>query len=1295
VLFSRGGRAVFVLPASFAFPQANEAEVHAARSTLRRSTGGWTLTVTPDRRWLLSALRRGPVVIDPTIDIDPDSQDCTIESDHPTTDYCSDPDLIVGYDARTPAHDHRSLVQFDLSVLPKDAVILNADLGLYLGAHSTNNAKQVGVYRLLQPWTNAATWNNYDATHAWGSAGAAGSTDASGTAAATLTLGTSTGFVDWYPTKLVQDWLTSAVPNYGVLLRDVTPNTTDNELGFDSREGTSAPELDIVWAPRTGRLGSYTFDSQRLTDRASLSVNVANGNLLLASDDLHVAGTGLDLDLTHYHNSMGTDFGFQGVGIPGTASLGRDVKLTAFPDGSVAFYRGDGVVLPFLDRSVSGGTASFTPPNDLNATLTQDTSTGVYTLTFNRTEVRELFNSAGQLTAIKDRNDNTIALSYYTTGGQGLQQVTDTQGRAFSFTQTAGDGDIDSISDPTGRSWSYTYDPVAGDYLTDYQDPAGHHTLYGYDASNRLNQITTPAGNVTKITYDGTTNRVASVMRTTDTGHTTGPTTTYAYSSSSPCTTGQNKTVVTDPNGHQTTYCSEAATDRVVAMTDAAGNNAATTYTANGDAATLVDAPGGANSATTTLSHDLAGAMPTNNLMGIAGSLGETSSWAYYTAADPDGGGGPLAKFRAKSFSDDQGTSRFYRYDGHGNVTDIGDAASSPRNTAHLTYNTNGTLASATDGEGHTTSFTYDASGNLATVTPPTPLAVTYVTHDGLSRVRTVQVGTGVTKTFSYDDLDRLSRLDVSDGSYFTYSYDADGDLTQRSDSAGNTTSYTVDALGRRTHEALPSSRSNDYTYDAVGNLKTIDDGSGAVTYSYDAVNRLTAIVSPTGSGSSTDTVAYSYDDAARKDTMTLPGGTTETYNYSSSGRLASISIKNSAGTTLRSLDYDYGYVSGGSTVYGSLTRSVTDQTGQKTIYTYKDSTVPEDVGRLVKAHVQTSSGSLVEELRYSYDKAGNRTKIEDQTPSGTTTTTYAYNAANELCWKYTGSSTNGCSTPPTGATLYAFDARGNQTAAGSSTLGYDNHDRLTALSGAAAGYLSASNNELVSFGSTAYQSGALGMSRQFGASSTTNYVRDPAGEPSSQRVGASKQFFLNDVLGSTIALTDGSGAIVRSYAYDPDGNASSTGSGATTDLRFAGGQVVGGLYHYGARYYDPATARWTQQDPIANYTDVTQANRYTYASDDPINLADPTGASSRLRRFAWCMAVNLSSMGADACVESCTNCGEALVFGGSILNPSCIICAACVFIKGIDFDVIRQLARFCWRWSKHGRIGSQSCLIA
>jgi RHS repeat-associated protein len=48
------------------------------------------------------------------------------------------------------------------------------------------------------------------------------------------------------------------------------------------------------------------------------------------------------------------------------------------------------------------------------------------------------------------------------------------------------------------------------------------------------------------------------------------------------------------------------------------------------------------------------------------------------------------------------------------------------------------------------------------------------------------------------------------------------------------------------------------------------------------------------------------------------------------------------------------------------------------------------------------------------------------------------------------------------------------------------------------------------------------------------------------------------------------------------------------------------GLYHVGARAYDPRTARWLQRDPIdASSGD---PNLYRYCGNDPINRADPSG---------------------------------------------------------------------------------------
>ncbi|NUL83561.1 MAG: RHS repeat-associated core domain-containing protein [Armatimonadetes bacterium] len=50
------------------------------------------------------------------------------------------------------------------------------------------------------------------------------------------------------------------------------------------------------------------------------------------------------------------------------------------------------------------------------------------------------------------------------------------------------------------------------------------------------------------------------------------------------------------------------------------------------------------------------------------------------------------------------------------------------------------------------------------------------------------------------------------------------------------------------------------------------------------------------------------------------------------------------------------------------------------------------------------------------------------------------------------------------------------------------------------------------------------------------------------------------------------------------------------------------GLYHVGAREYDPRTARWLQRDPIGIASG--DPNVYRYCLNDAVNLADPDGLS-------------------------------------------------------------------------------------
>jgi RHS repeat-associated protein len=99
-----------------------------------------------------------------------------------------------------------------------------------------------------------------------------------------------------------------------------------------------------------------------------------------------------------------------------------------------------------------------------------------------------------------------------------------------------------------------------------------------------------------------------------------------------------------------------------------------------------------------------------------------------------------------------------------------------------------------------------------------------------------------------------------------------------------------------------------------------------------------------------------------------------------------------------------------------------------------------------------------------------------------------------------------------------------------------------------------------------------------------------------------------------------------RTFRYGPYGeNTTSEGTqtipypfGYKSGYRMPGGNkgegnvtnVTNVLYHYGQRYYDPTTGRWTQQDPLDQFASPTEADAFNFTGDDPVNVGDPSGLS-------------------------------------------------------------------------------------
>jgi RHS repeat-associated protein len=125
---------------------------------------------------------------------------------------------------------------------------------------------------------------------------------------------------------------------------------------------------------------------------------------------------------------------------------------------------------------------------------------------------------------------------------------------------------------------------------------------------------------------------------------------------------------------------------------------------------------------------------------------------------------------------------------------------------------------------------------------------------------------------------------------------------------------------------------------------------------------------------------------------------------------------------------------------------------------------------------------------------------------------------------------------------------------------------------------------------------------------------------------GGAKYNPVYDTQGDVVGLLNTSGELVQAVRYGPYGENSTTTGGvsysATNDpflfqggYHLAGGDpgsgnVPNGMYHFGARYYDPTAGRWTQEDELGSSLagDPTQSDQYGFAGDDPINSGDPTG---------------------------------------------------------------------------------------
>jgi RHS repeat-associated protein len=239
---------------------------------------------------------------------------------------------------------------------------------------------------------------------------------------------------------------------------------------------------------------------------------------------------------------------------------------------------------------------------------------------------------------------------------------------------------------------------------------------------------------------------------------------------------------------------------------------------------------------------------------------------------------------RVSGTEDNKGNKTVNTYDMEGNLKTSRDQ------NGHVTthgYDARNRLRSTKDPDNGVTIFTYDLNDNLKSITDPSPLRnTTYFDYDSRDRLTREADPFGATMQYDYDAVDNLIKITDRNDRVTRRNYDAADRVTTE-------VWWTKDAVG------LEVVKWNEiqYTYDAASNLKSISDNVSALSYTYDARDRITHVTNAGTLGATglpTVELKYTYDRFGNKKSVAerIAGnaGATTNYDYDSLHRLTSVS---------------------------------------------------------------------------------------------------------------------------------------------------------------------------------------------------------------------------------------------------------------------------------------------------------------------------------------------------------------------------------------------------------------------
>ena len=613
---------------------------------------------------------------------------------------------------------------------------------------------------------------------------------------------------------------------------------------------------------RNGQFGVSTLGNNR--ERSY--VNVSTGNLVLQDMDTTLIGLGVNTGALRTYNSQGQfDFdnndGWQGAPYKSIKDLGNGKLIRTDVDGSTTTYVWDQTKSAYIATTGAGSALdSITSAN------------GIYTWTDGATGNKETYQGtgAGLILSGKDTSGNAITYSY--TNNQ-LTRITNANGEWINFTYTGNNLTQVSTTLQSGQIVS--------------------QVSYTYDALNRLssvsvnlNQSNVPGGSesgtsyITTYTYDGTSDRVASVTQSD------GTTESFTYV----LVNGSYKIdTVTDGLGLVTHFGYDPA-NNTTTVTDPEGISSVYKYDNNGQLLQVKTGvtPSNPNGLTqTSYTYNALG-----DVLTVTDGLGHKVTMAYDAngnqVSQVDSGGNTIT--RTYNAQNQLLTETFYAA-----AASIGSPASQPLTTRYIyDANNKNLLRYVITAEGRVTEYRYNSSG----------LRISAIQYTSNSYDLSGWSNTAVPTEAQMQSWSAVQNLSLTARTDMTYDF--------RGQLVTQTIYASVDSAGNGISDKAQINLS---LYDQKGELLQLVSFNASspnltlsevTQYIYDGLGRVVSSSRRALDGSISITTATQYDDAHNKVTVTQTNGLSTISVFNRRGELITVSQNSPTNTVLGITQYFY-----------------------------------------------------------------------------------------------------------------------------------------------------------------------------------------------------------------------------------------------------------------------------------------------------------------------------------------------------------------------------------------------------